>query len=270
MKKDGDPKRGRDQLFVEPQDHIIFAMNTSDFIRVKCLASMLSGRVGYIKFGPEMNSAILASLLCPSDGAAFENLMKIRSIFKEAKGRILWDGRLVGIANSIGPTVKTLSDMGVSMLSVQAAQGLKSLNAAIVNKGRSLLFAATPRSSIDHEERRKIDDSALNHQVARLKDLGIDGVICSSHETAGIRAHLPDILIATRDVRPEWIHVKNRNKVITPGEAIAAGADFVIIGKPISSPPPEIGDPMRAADMIITEITEALALRKTSEQKEVC
>ncbi len=262
MKKEGDPRKTKAELFLEPKDHIIFAMNTPDLFRAKCLASMLSGRVGYIKFGPEMNSAILASLLCPSENVAFENLMKIRSIFNAAEGRILWDSRLVGIANSIGPTVKMLSDIGVSMLSVQAAQGLKSINAAIENKGRSLLFAATPRSSIDHEERRKIDNTVLNRQVARLKDLGIDGVICSSHETAGVRAHLPGALIATRDVRPAWVEVKNRSKFITPGEAIAAGADFVIIGKPISSPPSAIGDPTRAADQIISEIIEALAARE--------
>lgn len=267
MKKEGDPKNNAEELFPEPKDRVIFALNTSDFVRAECLVKLLSSHVGYFKFGPELTCAMLASMFCSSDAAAIDNLMKIRSIFAEAKGRIFWDGRLAGIAGTVGPTTRTLSDLGVSMLSVQGEQGVRSIVAATENKGRSLLFAATPRSSVDHEDCRQPKSLALSKQVMRLMqtvaDKGIDGVICSSHETADIRLHAPGLLIATRDVRPGFIPVKNRSKVITPSEAIAAGADAVIIGKPISQPPSDVGGPVRAAEQIVEEIAEALYRRES-------
>jgi len=271
MKKDGDPRKTKAELFPLTKDRIIFALNTSDFVRAHCLITLLSNHVGYFKFGPELTCAMLASMFCPSDAVAIDNMVKIRAIFNEAKGRIFWDGRLVGIAGTIGPTLKILSDLGVCMLSVQAEQGKKSITAAIDNKGKSMLFAATPRSSVDHEECYRVR-SMTSKQSTRLMQIaelsGIDGVICSSHETANIRLHVPESIIATRDVRPNWVSVKNRKKVITPGEAILAGADAVIIGKPISQPPNFIGDPTRAAEQIVLEIEAALEkLKQVTEQK---
>lgn len=266
MKQEGVLNKTKEELFSEPKDRLIFALNTSDFVRAQCLVTLLSSHVGYFKFGPELTCAMLASMFCPSDAAAADNLMKIRSIFAEAKGRIFWDGRLAGIPGTVGPTTRTLSDLGVSMLSVQAEQGVRSIIAAAENKGRSLLFAATPRSSVDLDDCRQAKNLALSKQVTRLMrtvtDKGVDGIICSSHETAGIRAHAPELLIATRDVRPEFVSVKNRHKVITPSEAIMAGADAVIIGKPISQPPFTVGGPVRAAEQIVEEIAEALFKRE--------
>ncbi|NTW22837.1 hypothetical protein HGA34_04855 [Candidatus Falkowbacteria bacterium] len=265
MKKEGDPRKTKVELFPEPKDRIIFALNTSDFVRAQCLVSLLSSHVGYFKFGPELASAMLASLLCSSDSAAADNMRKVRAIFNEAKDRIFWDGRLAGIASTIGSTTKTLSDMGVCMLSVQAKQGMRSISAASENKGKSLLFAATPRSSVDHEECRAnclVTSKQEVRLIEMIRDKGVDGIICSSHETAAIRACLPEACVATRDVRPLWVPVSNRSKVITPHQAIMAGADAVIIGKPISQPPVSVGDPTRAADRIIEEIKQALLERQ--------
>ena len=261
MKKDEEPKKERAWLFVEPGDRIIFALNTSDFFRAHWLITLLKDQVKYFKFGPELASAVFTSLLCASDEAAGSNLVKIREIFNEAKGRILWDGRLCGISASIGPTVKHLADMGVAMISLHASSAGKSIKAAIDNKGKSQLLVMTELSSVDSDVGRRFRLAALEQQIKKLPSEGIDGIICSSHETQVLRQLAPDLIIITRDVRPSWVEVYNRKQVITPAEAIGFGADAVIIGKPISQPAPAFSDPTQATAAISEEIASALSAR---------
>lgn len=270
MKNQDDFKRGKDDLFPEFKDRIVFALNTSDLMRAEWLITMLFDHVGYFKPGLEFISAILAAILGSSDSVAADNLATIRRIFIKAKGRILLDGRMAGVVNAIGPATKNLSDLGVSMLSVQVRQSVGALGAAAKNKGHSLLLASTPRSSVDFDEcptKGLIPGDAVLRMIERAGERGVDGIICSSHETSWVRKTLPDTLIFTRDIRPLWVPIKKRHKVMTPKEAIAAGADAVIIGKPISQPPPSIGNPTQAAELLVQEIAEAHEFRQANIRK---
>ena len=84
---------------------------------------------------------------------------------------------------------------------------------------------------------------------------GLDGVIASPREIEAIRQVLPrKMVVVTPGVRPAWAHADDQKRTMTPGEAIAAGASYVVIGRPITQPPAEIGTPTDAARSIAEEI----------------
>ena len=91
------------------------------------------------------------------------------------------------------------------------------------------------------------------------QDAKLDGVIASPQEIQVIRSYTePNFLVVTPGVRPLWAATGDQKRVMTPGEAIKAGANYLVIGRPITQPPAEIGGPVEAAKKIAEEITAAM------------
>jgi orotidine-5'-phosphate decarboxylase len=94
-------------------------------------------------------------------------------------------------------------------------------------------------------------------RAAIARDAGCAGVVCSGHEVRAIRERFPrPFVIVTPGIRPAWAGVPedDQRRTTTPGQAIAAGADFLVVGRPIR----DAKDPAQAADQIVEEIAEAL------------
>jgi len=85
---------------------------------------------------------------------------------------------------------------------------------------------------------------------------GLDGVVCSAEEAKLLRSDeaTKELLLVTPGIRPEWAAAGDQSRVLTPRQAIQAGADYLVIGRPITQPPPEIGSPRNALDKILQEI----------------
>lgn len=85
---------------------------------------------------------------------------------------------------------------------------------------------------------------------------GLDGVVCSAEEAKLLRSNeaTKELLLVTPGIRPEWAAAGDQSRVLTPRQAIQAGADYLVIGRPITQPPPEIGSPRNALDKILQEI----------------
>ncbi|MBA3826905.1 MAG: orotidine 5'-phosphate decarboxylase, partial [Ktedonobacterales bacterium] len=89
---------------------------------------------------------------------------------------------------------------------------------------------------------------------------GLNGVVCSAHEIAAIKAACgPDFLTVVPGVRPTWAPANDQARMMTPAEAQRAGADFLVIGRPITRPPAAIGTPSEAARRILDEIASVVA-----------
>ncbi len=139
----------------------------------------------------------------------------------------------------------------------------KTLDAAVRGRGDSplkllgvtvltnLASADVIEQGIDHP----IDELVL-HRAKLAKAAGFDGVIASGHEVAKIRQAVgPDFLIVTPGVRPQGSDSQDQARAVTPKSAISAGADYLVVGRPITRAP----DPRAAADAIVDEIAAALA-----------
>lgn len=249
---------------MEPKDRLIVAVDISKIEKAKVLVDELYFDVGYFKLGLEWISSTLSSLISLEDDTmALEYLSSVRQFISPIRERIFWDIKLDDIPNTVAKASFAIAQMGVKMFNVHASAGRKSIEAAVQNRGNSLVFGVTVLTSIDEEECLSIFGEKPGPKVLQfsriLLETGADGVICSPQELEFL-AQYPELerfQRATPGVRPKWATAGDQKRFMTPAEAVRAGAEYLIIGRPISDPPPEIGSPRNAARRIAAEIAAA-------------
>ncbi len=251
---------------MEAKDRIIVALDVSDAGKALELVQELKPHVGCFKIGLQFINAMLASIIVPrSGGEVAVNVAAIRKLFAELDGNVLWDGKFDDIPNTVGGASKEIAKMRLKMFNLHASAGREAIAKAVANKGSSLVFGVTVLTSIDESECKSIFGGSPDNMVFRFASMLVeaeaDGIICSAKELKLICSNptLSDLLKVTPGIRPEWAQTGDQKRVMAPGEAIKAGADYLVIGRPIRQPPSEIGSPADAAQKIAEEIEEALA-----------
>jgi orotidine-5'-phosphate decarboxylase len=169
------------------------------------------------------------------------------------------------IPHTVAAACKAAASLGVWMLNVHAQGGPRMLEAAheslVGLQHRPLLIAVTILTSMTDRELRAIGyqeaAAALVERLARLAhDSGLDGVVCSPREAASLRKHCGrDFVLVTPGIRPAGSSTDDQRRVMTPAEAVQAGADYLVIGRPITG----AGDPPAALRRIREEIGEIAA-----------
>jgi orotidine-5'-phosphate decarboxylase len=175
---------------------------------------------------------------------------------------VFLDLKFHDIPNTVAGAVASAARLGVSLATVHGLGGRAMLEAgvgALPAMGTKLL-AITILTSHDAETLGQIglasDVSSSVDRLARLaKEAGVDGVVASPHEVALVReACGRDLLIVTPGIRPAGAASGDQARAATPAAAIAAGADYLVVGRPII----EADDPAAAADAIVVQIERAL------------
>ena len=153
------------------------------------------------------------------------------------------------IPNTVAGAVRSATRKGVHMLTLHTSGGKEMMAAAArvaqeesarTGKERPILLGVTVLTSLKDEELRRIGFAhAVADQVLRLavlaKDSGLDGVVCSPHEIEIIKRECGgDFLVVTPGIRPVWAAAQDQKRIMTPAEAIGKGADFLVIGRPIT------------------------------------
>lgn len=250
---------------MEAKERIILPLDVDSVAKATGLVQQLAPYVGPFKIGLEFINTMLASLITPKDDEDAEaNLREIRGLFQLLAGRTFWDGKFDDIPNTVGGASAPVAKMGVKMFNVHASAGRDSVVKAVVNKGNSLVFGVTVLTSISADECVSIFGDKPGPKVLQLAktlaEVGADGIICSSQELEllGQQPELTKLLKVTPGVRPLWAATGDQKRVMTPGEAIKAGASYLVIGRPITQPPTEIGGSVEAAKRIAEEIETAL------------
>lgn len=175
---------------------------------------------------------------------------------------VFLDLKFHDIPNTVAAACRAAASLGVWMVNVHAQGGRRMLDAA--REGVSgfqhppLLIAVTVLTSLGGDELREVgyDESpeSLVGRLARLTaDCGLDGVVCSAREAPALRAaHGPDFRLVTPGIRPAGSAADDQRRVTTPAEAIAAGSDYLVVGRPITA----ARDPLTALREIRREIGE--------------
>lgn len=224
------------------------------------LVDSLQEFIGVFKVGLELLNAIGPSIV--------EKLL--------ARGvKVFLDGKFMDIPNTTANAAAAVSRMGVAMFNVHAFGGKEMMKAAVdaadsaskaIHRPRPLVLAVTVLTSLDQKalnDELRIPgpvEAQVVHLARLADDAGLDGVIASPWEVEAIRKVVSDrMLLVTPGVRPLWASAQDQKRVMTPGEAISKGASLVVVGRPITKPPPNIGDSIRAAKMISEEVATALA-----------
>lgn len=188
----------------------------------------------------------------------------------EAGGRIFLDLKFHDIPNTVAAAGAEATRLGVSIFNVHALGGsemmrrtAEAVTATAQREGieRPSVIAVTVLTSAGSATLAEVGISPdAEAQVSRLAllaaECGLDGVVASPHEVALVREAVmsPDFLIVTPGVRPSGSTADDQNRVMTPAEAVRAGADYLVVGRPILQAP----DPVRAARKIIEEMGKAV------------
>ena len=181
--------------------------------------------------------------------------------FVQAGYAVFLDLKFHDIPNTVAAACRAAADLGVWMLNVHASGGRRMMEAAVEalavqGKQRPLLIGVTVLTSLGREDLAEIGlDVSPEVQVMRLARLaseaGLDGVVCSPREVAPLRRELGgDFRLVTPGVRPAGSATADQKRVMTPAEAMAAGASHLVIGRPITRAP----DPLAALAAIEREI----------------
>jgi orotidine-5'-phosphate decarboxylase len=227
---------------------IIFAMDVSTMAEIDKWSMLLSASVGKFKIGKQ---------LFTSTGPA-----AVRKV-QENGGSVFLDLKYHDIPNTVAMATLEAARMGVDLVNLHALGGyemmattMAALDKEFKGGERAKVLAVTILTSSTEETLAGIGiDRSVPEMVVRLaqlaKNAGIDGVVASPQEIGLIReACGPDFLIVTPGVRPAFAAADDQKRIMSPGEAVACGADYLVIGRPISA----AAEPVKAAKLIIEEI----------------
>ncbi len=249
---------------MDAKDRIIVALDVSSVKKAIALVEELKDHVGMFKIGLELMNTMLAHVISPQKGETENSIAGIQNLFNLLSGNVFWDGKLHDIPNTVAGASYPISSLGVRMFNVHASGGIEMMRQAAAHRNGSLVLAVTVLTSLSEEEAYLVFGAPSKAKVidlARMAVLaGIDGIVCSPQEL-GVLGKLPELKSLIKvipGVRPTWAVTGDQARVMTPGEAVRAGADYLVIGRPITQPPPEIGGPVEAAQKIAEEIAMAL------------
>lgn len=233
-------------------ERVLVGLDTPDLARAAGLVAALRGLVGGFKLGKEF----LAAQGAPAARAAVGG----EPLFLDVKFH--------DIPNTVAAAIRALAHQRPAIVNVHAAGGPAMLRAAAeaareaaedLEVERPWVIAVTVLTSLDEDDLAAVGQQGpLEAQVLRLarlaQDCGLDGVVCSPREIAALRAACgPDFKLVVPGIRPAWAAAGDQKRIMTPAEALAAGADRLVIGRPITA----AEDPAAAARRIAAELAEA-------------
>ncbi len=218
---------------------IFCAVDTADLSRACDLALAIGPYVGGIKLGLEFWNSFGAP------GVA-------EVMARAPRLRLFLDLKLYDIPNTVAGAVRALENVEFDILTVHASGGADMMRAARdAAPGHAAVVGVTVLTSMDDDDLRATGFAHdAKTQVARLaalaQDAGLDGIVCSPHEVAARRGDWTDGLFVVPGIRPAGAAVGDQKRVMTPAEAMQAGAGILVIGRPITG----ADDPAAAAKAI--------------------
>lgn len=232
---------------MQAKDKLIVALDVDTFGQVAYFVKALSPYVYCFKIGLQLITRVGGP-------------QAVKFIYSLG-GKVMFDGKFADIPNTMVEAAKAVADLKAEMFTVHSSSGGVSMRAAADNKGEAKMLAVTVLTSMSDQDAYFVFGGAIDVTVLNFayqsKTAGADGVVCSPRELEFLRG-FPDLMKVATGVRPTWAAQNDQKRTMTPAEAIAAGADYIIIGRPITHPPAEIGNPVAAAKKIIENVERAI------------
>lgn len=229
------------------RERVFVALDVASVDRARQLVTELGDTVSCYKIGLEL---------------LFGGGLEFAQGLKAAGKTVFLDMKLLDIANTVEKAAANIASLGLDYLTIHGTDA-KTLDAAVRGRGSSKLklLAVTVLTSLEQAdlEQQGIKGMApadlVVHRARLAKASGVDGIVASGQEATLIRAEVgPDVLIVTPGIRLAGGAAGDQARVMTPGKAIAAGADCLVVGRPIT----EAADPRAVATAFIGEIDAAL------------
>ena len=230
---------------IPPRDRLIVALDLPGVEPAEAMVARLGDSVTFYKIGYQLAFA--------------GGLPLVRKLADQGK-KVFIDLKLHDIGNTVARGVESIARLGATFLTVHAYP--QTMTAALEGRAGSDLkiLAVTVLTSYDDEDLRaagyRLGVSDLVEERARqAQALGIDGLVCSPEEAASLRRIVGEQMrLVTPGIRPAGAASGDQKRIMTPARAITAGADYLVVGRPIV----EAADPRAAAEAIVAEIAPAL------------
>jgi orotidine-5'-phosphate decarboxylase len=228
---------------IESRDRLIVALDLSSVETAEALIARLGDSVTFYKIGYQL---------------AYAGGLSLVPKLAERGKKVFVDLKLHDIGNTVAKGVESIAKLGATFLTVHAYP--QTMKAAAEARGPSLkILAVTVLTSYDDDDlhaagyRFGVSD-LVEARALQAQALGIDGLVCSGEEAATVRGIVgAQMALVTPGIRPAGSAVGDQKRVMTPGRAISAGADYLVVGRPVV----EVSDPKAAAEAIVAEIVQA-------------
>ena len=230
-------------MALAPRERLIVALDVSSVEAAAAMVTRLGETVSFYKIGYQLAFA---------GGIAFAQTLT------GAGKQVFVDLKLHDIANTVAQGVKSVARLGATFLTVHAYP--QTMKAAVDARESGLrILAVTVLTSHDDTDLAEAGytmpvGELVARRAAQARDIGVDGLVCSGEEVAHLRAIVgPKLALVTPGIRPAGSDPGEQKRIATPAAAIAAGADYLVVGRPIIA----AADPRAAAAAIVDEISQA-------------
>ncbi len=225
---------------LKPRERLIVALDVASVEAAAALVARLGESVTFYKIGYQLAFA--------------GGLPYARSLIDAGK-QVFVDLKLHDIGNTVAQGVTSVARLGATFLTVHGYP--PTMRAAVqAREGNLRILAVTVLTSFDDADLKAAGYAAtvaelVARRATQARDIGVDGLVCSPEEAASVRAIVGDRLcLVTPGIRPAGAAADDQKRIATPGAAIAAGADYLVVGRPVIAAP----DPKAAAEAIVAEI----------------
>ena len=233
-------------MTIAPRERLILALDLPSVAEAEAMIGTLGDSVSFYKIGYQLG---------------FAGGLSLAQKLADANKQVFVDLKLHDIGNTVAKGVQSIARLGASFLTVHAYP--QTMHAAVdARAGTSLrILAVTVLTSYDDADLAAAGydftvSELVAERAAQARDIGIDGLVCSAAEAANLRSIIhPRMVLVTPGIRPAGANRDDQKRIMTPASAIAAGADYLVVGRPILEAP----DPKAAAEAIVAEIAAASA-----------
>jgi orotidine-5'-phosphate decarboxylase len=228
---------------IDPRDRLIVALDVSSIEAAQAMVARIGGAVSFYKIGYQL---------------AYAGGLSYAHALIDAGKKVFVDVKLHDIDNTVAQGVKSVARLGATFITVHAYP--KTMQAAVEAREAGLrILAVTVLTSFDDNDLKAAGyrgsvAEVVAARAAQARDIGVDGLVCSPEEVAKVRSIVGSKLaLVTPGIRPAGAAAGDQKRIATPAAAIAAGADYLVVGRPVIA----AADPKAAAEAIVAEIAQA-------------
>ena len=231
-------------MTLDPRERLIVALDVASVEEAQALVGRLGASVSFYKIGYQLG---------------FAGGLELAQTLIDAGNQVFIDMKLHDIGNTVARGVESIARLGATFLTVHAYP--QTMHAAVEARAGSKLriLAVTVLTSYDDADLAAAGydftvPELVAERAAQARDIGVDGLVCSAEEAARLRPLIrPSMVLVTPGIRPPGTAAGDQKRVLTPAAAIRAGADYLVVGRPIVA----AHDPKAAAEAIVADIAAA-------------
>ena len=244
--------------FDNPAERIMVALDFDEISEAEILINSLSGLGLTFKVGNQLGT--------------YEGWKDVIELIHESGSKIFCDTKFKDIPETVKKSARAITRHQPEFFNIMADNSKEALLGAVDGirsavedyslKTKPMLLGVTVLTSIDERASKEIYGGSPAEKVLQFASLAadakIDGVVCSAQEVKMLRSNIltKDLVLVTPGIRPTWAAKNDQQRIVTPSQAVIDGADYLVIGRPITNPPVDIGTSRQAVDRIIQELKE--------------